>query len=197
MTTTKPQNWTRGDYVVSTDPDLLQVDAINAALSSDMVWWAGDLPADALRDALQSSICFGLYHKTSPDMNGDSKTPGLWNLTENIHGPGFANSVQRIGGKAEQLEQVGLVRVITDGVTFGYLTDVYILPEHQKGGRGRWMLEVLNEVLQSWPHLRRVMLLTTDKMHLFGKNLGMKDYREFDGMKGVSIAMLEGPGAQH
>ncbi|SPJ73547.1 related to GNAT family N-acetyltransferase [Fusarium torulosum] len=172
----KPQNWTRGDYVVSTDPALLQVDAINAALSSDIVWWAGDLPADALWDALQSSICFGLYHKKSTDMNGDSKTPD---------------------GKAGQLEQVGLVRVITDGVTFGYLTDVYILPDHQGGGHGRWMLEILNEVLQSWPHLRRVMLLTTDKMHLFGKNLGMKDYREFDGMKGVSIAMVEGPGAQH
>jgi hypothetical protein len=82
----KPQNWTRGDYLVSTDPALLQVDAINAALSSDMVWWAGDLPADALWDALRSSICFGLYHKTSTDMNGDSKTPGLWNLTDNIHG---------------------------------------------------------------------------------------------------------------
>jgi GNAT superfamily N-acetyltransferase len=110
---------------------------------------------------------------------------------------GFANNVQCIDGKAEQFEQVGLVRVITDGVTFGYLTDVYILPDHQGGGHGRWMLEILNEVLQSWPHLRRVMLLTTDKMHLFGKNLGMKDYREFDGMKGVSIAMVEGPGAQH
>ncbi|KAM0295946.1 hypothetical protein ACHAPM_010662 [Fusarium culmorum] len=173
---TKPQNWTRGDYLVSTDPALLQVDAINAALSSDMVWWAGDLPADALWDALRSSICFGLYRKRSSEMNDAGPI---------------------VEYKTEEWEQVGLVRMITDGVTFGYLTDVYILPEHQGGGRGRWMLQILNEALQGWPHLRRVMLLTTDKMHLFGKNLGMKDYREFDGMKGVSIAMVEGPGAQH
>ncbi|RGP68669.1 gnat family n [Fusarium sporotrichioides] len=173
-----PQNWTRGDYLVSTDPTLLQVDAINAALGSDMVWWANDLPSDALWEALRSSICFGLYYKRSAAMNGDRRTP----ISDDETG---------------QWEQVGLVRMITDGVTFGYLTDVYILPEHQGGGRGRWMLEILNEALKGWPHLRRVMLLTTDKMHLFGKNLGMKDYREFDGMKGVSIAMVEGPGARH
>ncbi|EWY99891.1 hypothetical protein FOYG_03820 [Fusarium oxysporum NRRL 32931] len=162
------RSWDRGNYRVSTDPGLLQVDAINTALSSDMVWWAGDLPADALWKALRKSVCFGLYHKTSPAKGGP-----------------------------ERLEQVGMVRVITDGVTFGYVTDVYILEEHQGSGLGRWMLGILNEVLQSWPHLRRVMLLTTDKMHLFGKNLGMKDWKEFDGMKGVSIAMVEGPGAQH
>ncbi|KAG8670839.1 hypothetical protein FPOAC2_04142 [Fusarium poae] len=176
MNITQPQNWTRGDYLVSTDPDLLQVDAINAALSSDMVWWAGDLPRDALWNALRSSICFGLYHKKSTFTNADNKS---------------------LDNNTEQLEQVGLVRVITDGVTFGYLTDVYILPEHQGGGHSRWMLGILNEVLKSWPHLRRVMLLTTDKMPLFGKNLGMKDHKEFEGMKGVQIAMVEGPGAQH
>ena len=59
------------------------------------------------------------------------------------------------------------------------------------------MLGILNDVLKGWPHLRRVMLLTTDKMPLFGKNLGMKDYKEFEGMKGVQSAMVEGPGAQH
>lgn len=60
------RSWDRGNYRVSTDPGLLQVDAINTALSSDMVWWAGDLPADALWEALRKSVCFGLYHKTSP-----------------------------------------------------------------------------------------------------------------------------------
>jgi hypothetical protein len=77
MNITQPQNWTRGDYLVSTDPDLLQVDAINAALSSDMVWWAGDLPRDALWNALRSSICFGLYHKKSTFTNADNKSLGM------------------------------------------------------------------------------------------------------------------------
>jgi len=74
---TETQNWSRGDYLVSTDPALLQVDAINAALSSDMVWWARDLPEDALWDALRSSICFGLYHKKSTETNDDSMNLGM------------------------------------------------------------------------------------------------------------------------
>ncbi|KAE8366455.1 hypothetical protein BDV27DRAFT_143631 [Aspergillus caelatus] len=166
------KNWHRGDYLVSTDPDLLQVDAVNAALGSEMVWWAGDLPAAALQEALHSSLCLGLYQKAPMET------------------PNGARSSSTSNG-------IGLVRVITDNVTFAYLTDVYILDGHRGSGLGRWVLEILNEKLRSWPHLRRVMLLTTDKMHLFSRNLGMKDYREFDGMKGVSIAMVEGPGAQH
>lgn len=74
---------------------------------------------------------------------------------------------------------------------------MYILNGNQGAGLGRWVLGIVNEKLRSWPHLRRVMLLTTDKMQLFNTNLGMRDYREFDGMKGVSIGMIEGPGAQH
>lgn len=89
------------------------------------------------------------------------------------------------------------MRAITDKVTFAYLTDVYILESHQGKGLGRWALGILNDELRSWSHLRRVMLLTTDKMHLFNKSLSMKDHKEFGGMKGVSIAMVEGPGAQH
>ncbi|OJJ65686.1 hypothetical protein ASPBRDRAFT_139605 [Aspergillus brasiliensis CBS 101740] len=161
----KVESWRRDGYLVSTDPSLLQVHAINAALGSDMVWWAGQLPADALKRALDGSLCFGLYQE-APSYN----TP---------------------------LKQIGLIRVITDYVTFAYLTDVYILEGHQGAGLGRWLLEIMNEKLQAWPHLRRVMLLTTNKMPLFSNGLGMKDYRELDGMKGVSIAMVEGPGAQH
>ncbi|KAB8073431.1 hypothetical protein BDV29DRAFT_157621 [Aspergillus leporis] len=179
------ENWHRGDYLVSTDPELLQVEAVNAALGSDMVWWAGDLPASALREALHSSLCFGLYQKLPLTSNGtpsSSPSNGVAPSSNHTYPP---------------LKQIGLVRVITDNVTFAYLTDVYILDGHRGAGLGRWVLEILNEKLRRWPHLRRVILLTTDKMHLFNKNLGMKDYREFDGMKGVSIAMVEGPGAQH
>ncbi|KNG89666.1 hypothetical protein ANOM_002339 [Aspergillus nomiae NRRL 13137] len=182
-----PENWHRGDYLVSTDPDLLQVDAVNAALGSEMVWWAGDLPAAALQEALHSSLCFGLYQKTPIETSNGTKTSSTSNGVEQ----------SSIDKTPATLKQIGLVRVITDNVTFAYLTDVYILDGHRGAGLGRWVLEILNEKLRSWPHLRRVMLLTTDKMHLFSRNLGMKDYREFDGMKGVSIAMVEGPGAQH
>lgn len=65
------QNWYRGEYLLSTDPKLLQVDAINAALGSDMIWWASDLPAVALLKALKNSLCFGLYEiDSSQESNG-------------------------------------------------------------------------------------------------------------------------------
>ncbi|KAH7000747.1 hypothetical protein EDB80DRAFT_895880 [Ilyonectria destructans] len=170
-------NWLRGDYLISTDPSLLQIKAINKALGSDAVWWAGELPEDALHEAVRNSLCLGIYHRPSPVAFDDAKP-------SSVH-------------TRHPLEQVGLVRVITDKVTFAYLTDVYILESHQGKGLGRWALGILNDELRSWSHLRRVMLLTTDKMHLFNKSLSMKDHKEFGGMKGVSIAMVEGPGAQH
>ncbi|GLA64574.1 hypothetical protein AtubIFM54640_006298 [Aspergillus tubingensis] len=178
----KFENWSRGDYLISTDPALLQVDATIAALGSDMVWWAGDLPVDALKGALDGSLCFGLYQKAPGDSDTNESCATTLQIPQNYCTP---------------LKQIGLVRVITDGVTFAYLTDVYILEGHQGTGLGRWLLEIMNKKLQAWPHLRRAMLLTTNKMPLFANSLGMKDYRELDGMKGVSIAMVEGPGAQH
>src|SRR5262245_19513541 len=39
--------------------------------------------------------------------------------------------------------QVGLARVITDFATLGYLSDVYVLPEHAGKGLGQWMLRTI------------------------------------------------------
>ena len=57
---------------------------------------------------------------------------------------------------------VGFTRVITDGVTFGYLTDVYVLPDHQHQGLARWMMNCLNEILEGWKALRGFWLLSAD-----------------------------------
>jgi ribosomal protein S18 acetylase RimI-like enzyme len=75
---------------------------------------------------------------------------------------------------------VGLARLVTDYVTFGYLTDVYVLAEHQGKGLGRWMMECLDEVLASWPKLRRCLLFTRDEsaVKLYRETLGMSDVSE-------------------
>lgn len=67
-------NWLRGDYLISTDPSLLQINAINKALGSDAVWWAGELPEDALREAVRNSLCLGIYHRPSPVAFDDAKS---------------------------------------------------------------------------------------------------------------------------
>lgn len=72
---------------------------------------------------------------------------------------------------------VGYARVITDYVTFAYLTDVYVLPQHQGKGLGTRMMECLNQILDAWPELRRFMLITSDPaaIRIYEKTLGAKE----------------------
>jgi GNAT superfamily N-acetyltransferase len=41
--------------------------------------------------------------------------------------------------------QIGLARVITDYATYAFLCDVYVLPEHQGKGLGKWLVECAME----------------------------------------------------
>lgn len=64
--------------------------------------------------------------------------------------------------------QIGFARLVTDGVTFGYLCDVYILEAWQQQKLGRWLLECC----QSHPvmaRLRRIMLVTSSAPWLYEK----------------------------
>ncbi len=48
-------------YTVSTDPSLLDLNAINDAFASDMLYWAKPMDPDTLRLSVDQSLCFGLY----------------------------------------------------------------------------------------------------------------------------------------
>ena len=87
---------------------------------------------------------------------------------------------------------VGFARLITDHVTFGYLTDVYVLSEHQGRGLGRWMRQCLNEVVSEWPMLRRCILFTRGETaaRMYRKTIGMM---EWDGQK-AGLIFMERPG---
>jgi len=62
--------------------------------------------------------------------------------------------------------QVGFGRVITDGATFGYLADVFILESHRGLGLSKLMMEhvISHPQLQG---LRRMMLATYDAHSLY------------------------------
>ena len=63
-------------------------------------------------------------------------------------------------------EQVGFARVITDLATFGYLADVFVLPEH----RGKGLSKQLMAFIMAYPPLqglRRMMLVTLDAHGLY------------------------------
>lgn len=63
-------------------------------------------------------------------------------------------------------QQVAFARVITDRATFGYLSDVFVLPEH----RGRGHSKALMAAILAHPELqglRRLSLATADAHELY------------------------------
>jgi ribosomal protein S18 acetylase RimI-like enzyme len=74
---------------------------------------------------------------------------------------------QRVVGLYLDGHQVGFARAVSDGVTVGYLADVYVLAEHRGRGLG---LELVRETLDGgggWPV--RWLLHTADAQGLYRK----------------------------
>jgi GNAT superfamily N-acetyltransferase len=64
--------------------------------------------------------------------------------------------------------QVGFARVVSDGATFAYLCDVYVLEGHRGRGLATWLMETVI----GHPHLqglRRFVLATRDAHRLYEK----------------------------
>ena len=76
--------------------------------------------------------------------------------------------------------QIGLARVITDGVTMAYLTDVYVLPEYQGRDLGNWLMQCLREELETWPDLRRIVLTSRGEQskRYYARTLGMTPFEQ-------------------
>ncbi len=75
------------------------------------------------------------------------------------------------------LPQVGLARLITDEVRIAYLTDVYVLLERKGKGLGTWLMECAKEDLESWPNLRRCVLMADDKgKDFYTKTMGFTTF---------------------
>jgi len=76
-------------------------------------------------------------------------------------------------GLYEDGRQIGFTRVITDGATFAYLADVFVLESHRGQGLATWLMESIlaDPRLQG---LRRWMLVTRDAHPLYRK-VGFRD----------------------
>ncbi|KAK3114161.1 hypothetical protein LTR53_007800 [Teratosphaeriaceae sp. CCFEE 6253] len=162
------QTWHRtndhGAFVVSTRPDLLDHDFINTAFGTDDMFWAATLPPDQLAKALAQSVTVGLYlasHPAPPSADGNSAAS--------------PPSLQK-----QSLKQIGLARLVTDHVTFAYLSDVYILPSHRGQALFPWLIACVKELLRMHPALRRATLLTGSEglTRFYARALGVWDMRE-------------------
>jgi GNAT superfamily N-acetyltransferase len=64
--------------------------------------------------------------------------------------------------------QVAVARVITDGVLFAYLCDVYVDREHRGRGLGRWLVRALRDHYAE-RGLNRLLLVTKDAQALYAR----------------------------
>lgn len=175
------RTWTRDGFLISTDPSLIPLDALNKAFASEAMYWASPLPEPAMRDMLDNGLNFGLYSPTpvppaAEDQGADtlsaSLPPDVADTLHEIAGhvrPEWSTrttAARSQSGSANQQSQeegqpslIGFARLITDRVTFAWLTDVYTLPEWQGQGLGKWLISCVQELVEDMPHLRRSMCI--------------------------------------
>lgn len=174
---TRPRvrEWSRDGFFISTDPSLIPLSTLNTAFSSSQLYWASSLPEDQLKLAINNSLCFGLYSSTSlppkstdPDDNiiaggTDAAAELLHEVAEHVKptNPVSAESkAEKEPASPDGAELIGFARLITDFVTFSWLTDVYVLPAWQGQGLAKWLIGCVQETLEDLPHLRRSMAVT-------------------------------------
>ncbi len=81
----------------------------------------------------------------------------------------LVREANRVVGLYKDGAQVGFCRAATDDMSFAYLADVYVLPEHRGRGLG---LELVREMIDNGPYASRAWLLHTRDMHRLYAKLG-------------------------
>ncbi|KAF2181026.1 hypothetical protein K469DRAFT_263726 [Zopfia rhizophila CBS 207.26] len=154
-------------FLISTSRALLPHEFVQKAFRNPDMYWAGPVSAANMQLMLDNSCTLGLYRKSQKE----SSSP-----------------VEHI--------PIGLARMITDYVTFAYMTDVYVEEEYRKYGLGKWLIACCKEIIEEMPELRRVMLLTGSEQaqRLYKREMGMEVLGEVlgEGREGL-VAMSAKP----
>lgn len=161
------QEWTRGEYTISTDRQRLNLDVIHSFLSKSY-WAAGRSQNRVARSIEHCALTFGLYHQpTQVDFRGPQEGPTQVDprgpTQVDFHGPQGPTQVDFRGPT-----QVGFARVLTDQVVLAFLADVFILPEHRGRGLGVWLVETITSLPQL-SSVRRWLLGTRDAHTLYAR----------------------------
>ncbi|KAI9926592.1 hypothetical protein ASPWEDRAFT_45303 [Aspergillus wentii DTO 134E9] len=149
------------NFTISTDPDILSHEFIQTSFASPAMYWATPVSSESLQLMIERSCFFGLYIK-SPRLS----TPNHSDIPI-----------------TPQFIQIGMARLITDYVTVAYLADVFIIPQHQGKGLGKWLIQCIKEMVDSIPNLRRVMLMAKNVPHatnFYQELLAVQVYNQTD-----------------
>ena len=87
----------------------------------------------------------------------------------------LVREASRVIGLYDGSRQVGFCRAVTDGVSFAYLADVYVLPEYRGRGLGE---RLVRHMIDEGPHKDRRWLLHTGDMHPLYRKLGFTEPSE-------------------
>lgn len=151
--TMEPRTWHRTDpttkqtYLISTRRAYIDEDFINASFATEDMHWAQPLPPAALTTMLDNCITLGLYTTTPPTDSDSKPVPAIYS----------------------ELRQIGLARLITDYVTFAYVTDVYVVPEYRYKGLAAWLVKCCGGVMEDMMEahgggcFRNALLVTSNK----------------------------------
>jgi GNAT superfamily N-acetyltransferase len=153
----RTKRWTRDHFIISTDPNMLNLIKINEIYAREEIHWTRPIPIPDLRLLIDKSFCFGVYETTPP--------PPI---------PAFPVNP---GHVSQRPTQIGFARLVTDEVSFAYVTDVYIQPNYRDQGLGSWLLACIDEILLGMHLLHRVLLLTGEGAkgeRFYERRLGME-----------------------
>jgi GNAT superfamily N-acetyltransferase len=141
------REWRRGAYAISTDKRRLDVTAIHAYLSRS--YWAEQIPRTVVELSIENSLCFGIYEGVAA-ADGVDRSRGQ---------DGLAPDHRRE-------RQVGFARLVTDGATFAYLGDVFVLEAARGKGLSKWLMQEITS-MPELAGLRRWNLATRDAHGLY------------------------------
>ncbi|KAI9834058.1 MAG: hypothetical protein M1819_003343 [Sarea resinae] len=183
-------------YLISTDPHKLSLDAISAAFSSSELYSASPLQTSQLATCLRHSLCLGLY-LIPTNAPSDLSTTATSSLPSGTTYASTAIPSSTSTSTTTTYAQIGLARLVTDHVTFAYLTDVYVLPDYRGRGLARWLLHCVDQVLGRFAALRRTLCIVRKDdgvSGLYEECLGM---REFGSVSDEQEKQIEGEAAKN
>ncbi|KAH7187567.1 acetyltransferase [Fusarium oxysporum] len=179
------KKWTRDSFLISTNVSLITIADLNAAFASKEVYWTKSLPERVTAEMLQNSLCFALF-----DLKGNSVEAGEKLLSTKALG--------EIHGSKSTPAFTGFARAITDYVTFAFITDVWVCPNRQGGGLGKWLVGCVQEVIESMNYLRRSMLLASNwerSVPFYKELLKMEVIGGDPGQKQLAVMEMKGRGS--
>lgn len=203
----KPRSWYRDNFFLTTDKTFLDPKAVNDVFESDLMWWNDPLELEQMRKMLDNCLTLAVFYVPDSEEDMKGKLPPRSRRRPRNYAPP-RKSVSRHndltflsffptdnGGMPRNMSgpdfrMIGLARIVTDYVTFAYLTDVFIIEEFQRRGLASWMMRALKELVDEWPNLRGLMLMTHDKAaaRMYQRTLGAVD---FDKGPSAGLVMLE------